>query len=199
MGHARCTFTCHISAPARSGQKYFTVFSNIYAKKKGIVNKFILTLRAIMISHEVDLVAGDFNGTVDEIAAVKTSVLLTKHLWTVSCLRHRAPHHCGDQVPFRTVGQTSADFTNHLALNVLESEQTWYIFHQAEIFCLTSHRSKLPSRNVASFGFVDWSDTWSKQYAYEPRISLKERPAECACGNPKRRIREIMGGRSLSS
>ena len=50
-----------------SAQKYFTVLSllvrNIYAKNKGIAKKLILTLRAIMISQEVDLVAGDFNGT----------------------------------------------------------------------------------------------------------------------------------------
>ena len=53
--------------PPVSGQKYFTVLSlhisNIYAKEKGIAKKLILTLRAIMISQEVDLVAGDFNGT----------------------------------------------------------------------------------------------------------------------------------------
>ena len=52
---------------AVSGQKFFTVLSlhisNIYAKKKGIAKKLILTLRAIMTSQEVDLVAGDFNGT----------------------------------------------------------------------------------------------------------------------------------------
>ena len=50
-----------------SGQKYFTVLSlhisNIYAKKKGIAKKLVLTLRAVMISQEVDLVASDFNGT----------------------------------------------------------------------------------------------------------------------------------------
>ena len=46
--------------------------------------------------------------------------------------------------------------------------------------------------------FVDWSNTWSKQNAYEPRISLKERPAECAYWNPKRRISEIMSDNSLS-
>ena len=49
-----------------SGQKYFTVLSlhisNIYAKKS-IAKKVILALRAIMISEEVDLVAGDFIGT----------------------------------------------------------------------------------------------------------------------------------------
>ena len=53
--------------PPVSGQKYFTVLSlyicSIYAKKKGIAKKLILTLRATMISQEVDLVAGDFNGT----------------------------------------------------------------------------------------------------------------------------------------
>ena len=53
--------------PPVSGQVTFTVLSlhisNIYAKKKGIAKKLIQTLRAIMISQEVDLVAGDFNGT----------------------------------------------------------------------------------------------------------------------------------------
>ena len=52
---------------AVSGQKFFTVLSlhisNVYAKKKGIAKKLIQTLRASLISQEVDLVAGDFNGT----------------------------------------------------------------------------------------------------------------------------------------
>ena len=45
-------------------QKSFTVslhISNIHIKKKGIAGKLNLTLRAIMIFQEVDLVAGDFN------------------------------------------------------------------------------------------------------------------------------------------
>ena len=50
-----------------SGQKFFTVLSllicNIYAKNKSIAKKLILTLRAIMISRKVDLVARDLNGT----------------------------------------------------------------------------------------------------------------------------------------
>ena len=49
-----------------SWQKYFRVLSlhisNIY-DKRGVFKKLILTLRAIMISQEVDLVVGDFNGT----------------------------------------------------------------------------------------------------------------------------------------
>ena len=53
--------------PPLSGQKTFTVLnlhiSNIYAKKRGIAKKLILTIRAIMIVQQVDMVAGDFNGT----------------------------------------------------------------------------------------------------------------------------------------
>ena len=47
--------------------------------------------------------------------------------------------------------------------------------------------------------FVDWSKTWSKQDVHEQRISLKERPADCSYGNPKRRISEVMSDHSLSS
>ena len=47
--------------------------------------------------------------------------------------------------------------------------------------------------------FVVWSNTWSSQDAYEPRISLKERPAEGAYGNPKRRTSEIKSDHSLSA
>ena len=50
-----------------SGQETFTVLSqrisNIYAKKRGIAKKLILTIRAIMIGQQIDVVAGDFNGT----------------------------------------------------------------------------------------------------------------------------------------
>ena len=57
LSDARVRYLDHIV------QRYFTVLSlrtsNIYAKKKGIAKKLILTLRAIMSSQEVDLVAGD--------------------------------------------------------------------------------------------------------------------------------------------
>ena len=52
---------------AASGLKVFSVlslhFSNIYAKKKNVAKKIIQTIRAIMISQDIDLVAGDFNDT----------------------------------------------------------------------------------------------------------------------------------------
>ena len=47
-----------------SGQKTFTVLSlninNVYAEKRGMGKK--LTIRAVMLDENVDLVAGDFNG-----------------------------------------------------------------------------------------------------------------------------------------
>ena len=99
---------------AATGQKVFTVLSlhisNIYAKKKGIAKKFIQTLRAIMISQEVDLAAGDSNGQRGVVAAETISVLLIKPFLIVPCLRHRAPHRAGDLDPLRTIGQTFVDF-----------------------------------------------------------------------------------------
>ena len=62
-----------------------------------------------MISQQIDLVAGDFNGTAwrcrsrNNISAIDES------------LRHRALHHCGDPDQFRTTGLTSVDFLNRQA------------------------------------------------------------------------------------
>ena len=52
--------------PPLSGQETFSVMSldisNNNAKKRGITKKLILTLRAVMIGQQIDVVAGDFNG-----------------------------------------------------------------------------------------------------------------------------------------
>ena len=112
------------------------------------------SLRAIMISQEVDLGAGDFNGTawryrgndnlstIDE--AFMDSILPTPPgpppLWGPGSIPDNWADVCGFLKP-----PGSQRF--------LESEQTWFIFNPAEIPWSTSHRSKLPSRNVASFGF----------------------------------------------
>ena len=45
------------------------------------------------------------------VAAVTISVLLTKYFLTVPCLRRRAPHHCGDPEPSRTIGLPSVVFS----------------------------------------------------------------------------------------
>ena len=123
MGLARCSFTCLISSftSERTEMLYSALCSyqqHLRQKERHcqrssfslfVPSWFLRKLTWLQVTSMV-LHGG--------IAAKTTSVLLTKHSWTVSCLRLRAPHHCGDQVPFRTIGPTSADFSNHLALNV---------------------------------------------------------------------------------
>ena len=107
--------------PPVSGQKSLTVLSqhisNIYAKKKGIAKKLIQTLRAIMISQEVDFVAGDFNGTAWRCRSRDNLSTIDEAFSDCALPTPRAPHRCGDPDPFRTTGQTSVDFPNHLVLN----------------------------------------------------------------------------------
>ena len=51
----------------RNGKSYFTMMSlhinNHSAKKRGIGNNLLLTVRTAMLQEKVDMVAGDFNGT----------------------------------------------------------------------------------------------------------------------------------------
>ena len=92
--HSRAIFRL----PAVSGHKYFTVLylhiSNIYAKKSGIAEKLILILCAIVIRQEVDLAAGDFNGTTwryrsnDNLSTVCGAFM--------DCLAYATGPHCGD-------------------------------------------------------------------------------------------------------
>ena len=179
--------------PPVSGQKYFTVLSlrisNIYDKKKGIAKKLILTLHAIMISQEVVLVAGDFNGTawrcrsrdnfstIDE--AFMDSILPTPPgappLWGPGSIPDNWADVCGFLKPpgsqrFWKVNEHGAFSIPRITLGFRPNGQSCH------------HETWL------HLDFVDWS----KQKVYEQRISLNERPAECSYGNPKRRISEIM-------
>ena len=95
-----------------SGQKTFTVLSlhinNIYAKKRGIGKKLILTIRAVMFVEKVDLVlhGGATTGT--------TSVPSKKPLPTAPCRCLPAPHHCGDPDRSRATGLTFVGSLNLL-------------------------------------------------------------------------------------
>ena len=108
--------------PPVSGQKYFTVFSlhisNIYAKKKGIAKKLILTLRAIMISQEVDLVAGDFNGTAWRCRSRDNFITIDEAFLDSILPAPPVSTPLWDLDPNQTIRPTSVDFSNHLALNV---------------------------------------------------------------------------------
>ena len=89
------------------------------------------------------------------VAAATISVLSMKCFLIVPCLRRRAPHHCGDPDPSRTIGRTSVVFLKHLG-----SQRFWKVnkhgafsIHRKALG-LRPNDQKLPSRNVASFGFL---------------------------------------------
>ena len=133
-------------------------------------------------------------------AAETTSVLLTKHLRTVPCLRYRSSHQCGDLDPFWTIGPTSVDFSSHRVLTV--SGKCIGMVHSP------SHGRRMvyvPPINVAitktwlHLDFVDSNNRWSKHDDYDRHTSIKERPANYSYGTPKRRISEVMSDHSLSS
>ena len=67
MGHARGSFTCLISSSTTQRPEDFYGVVSSYKQylrpKRCMSKKLILTIRAIMIGHQIDLVAGDFNGT----------------------------------------------------------------------------------------------------------------------------------------
>ena len=151
-----------------SGQKYFTVLSlhisNIYAKKKGIAKKLILTLRAIMISQEVDLVAGDFNGTAWRYRG-KDNLRTIDEAFLDSILPTPpgAPTIVGTLDPFRTTGQTSADFSNHPVLTVFGMKNHGAYSIPRKTLGLRPNDQSCHHETWLHVDFVDWSNSWSKQ------------------------------------
>ena len=63
VGHARCSFTCLISSTTnqRPGNLYCVV--STYQQHLRQEERHRLTIRAIMISQQIDVVPGDFKGT----------------------------------------------------------------------------------------------------------------------------------------
>ena len=169
--------------PPVSGKKNFTVLSlhvsNIYAKNKGFAKKLILTIRAIMISQEVDLVAGDFNETPwrcrsrDNLCTIDEDfadcALPTPPgpppLWGPGSIPNNWADVCGFLKPdgsqrFWKVSKHGAFSLLRKALGLRPNDQschheTWIHLH-----------------------FVDLNSNWSKQAYYNGNIRLKEGPTD---------------------
>ena len=172
--------------PQLVGQKVFTVFllhiNNVFAKKRGIAKKIIQTIRALMISQDIDSVAGDFNGTAwrcrswDNISTDKEvfsdCALPTPPLWGPGSIPNNWADVCGFLKPpgsqrFWKVSKHGAFSIPRQALGLRSSDQschheTWIHLH-----------------------FVDWNNKWSQQTHYN--------------GPQKRNISEILSDHSQSS
>ena len=163
---------------------------NIYAKKKGISKELILTLRSIMISQEVDLVAVISMEQLGDVAAHTILLLLMKPLLTLLWGPRSIPNNwadvCGFLKPpgsqrFWKVNKHGAFSIPRKALGLRPNDQschheTWLHLH-----------------------FVDWNNKWSNQAYYNGNIRFKERLAVSSYGTQKRNISEVMSDHSLSS
>ena len=91
--------------------------SNNYVKKKGIAKENIQTIRAIVISRNIDLRAGVFNGTAWRCHS-RDNISTIDEVFS-ECLAYaaRSPRHGGEPDPSRTIGRTSVFFLSLLALN----------------------------------------------------------------------------------
>ena len=183
---------------AVSGQKFFTMLSlhisNIYAEKKGIAKKLFQTLRAIMISQEVDLVAGDFNGTAwrcrsrDNLSTIDEAfsdcaLPTSPGLPTVAGTRIHS-----EQLGRRLwISQTTGFPT------FLEKHGAFSIPRKA--LGVRPNDQSCHHETWLHMNLVDWSNTWSNQAYHKRNIRLKERPS----GTHKRHISEVMSDHSLSS
>ena len=174
--------------------------SNVYGKKKGIAKKLIQTFRASLISQEVDLVAGDFNGTawrcrsrdnlsaIDEVfsdCALPTPPAATP-LWGPGFILDKWADVCGFLNPPGSqrcwkVNKYGAFSIPRKALGLRPNDQSCH--HETWLY----------------LDFVDWSNTWSNQDYNNGNIRLKERPADSLYGTQQRHISEVMSDHSLSS
>ena len=190
--------------PPVSCQITFTVLSlhisNIYAKKTGTAKKLILTLRAIMVSQEFDLVVDDFNGTAwrcrsrDNLSTIDEAFTDCASpappgippLWGPVSIPGNWADACGFLKP--PGSQRFWKVNVHGAFSIPRSTLGLRLTDES-----CHHETWL------HLNFVDWSNTWSKQGDHDRHISLKERLGACSYGNQKRRISEVMSDHSLQS
>ena len=153
-----------------------------------------------MISQDIDLVAGDFNGatwrcrsrdnlsSIDEAfadCALPTPPGPTP-LWGPGTIPNNWGDVCGFLKPpgsqrFWKVNKHGAFSLPRQALGLRANDQschheTWLHLH-----------------------FVDWSNQWNHQARYNGNIRLTERPTNSGNRAPKRHICEVLSDHSLSS
>ena len=121
MGYARNALSCIISSPTTQQSVDFygvvsTYKQHLCPKKRYYQEAHPRQIRVIMIGQQIDVVAGDFNGTAwrcrnrDNISSIDEAF--------ADCALPTPPalHHCGDLVRFQTTGLTSVDSLRHQVL-----------------------------------------------------------------------------------
>ena len=135
------------------------------------------------------------------VVAVATILVLSmKYFLTLRCLRRRAPHHCGDPVPYRTIGRMSVVFSSPPRF-----QRFWKLIKQGafsiprQALGLRSSDQSCHHETWLHLQFVEWRNQWNHQAHYSVNIRIKEWPASSGKRAPKRNISEVLSDHSLSS
>ena len=187
-----------------SDQKIFTVLSlhinNVYAKKRGIGKKLILTIRAVTRDEKVDLVAGDFNGAAwrcgnrDNISTIEEAF--------ADCA---LPTPWGP-TPLWGPGSIPGNWADVCGfLEPPESNRHWKVrLHGAfsiprDVFGLRPTDQSCHHETWLHPDFVGWDDVQPQREKHCQRILPKERSSPYHYGKQKGRISDVMSDHSLSS
>ena len=174
----RCSFTCLFlsSWPVdRSSLMSLHYQQHLHQEERHHL-KLIHILCAIMISQEVDLVAGDFNGTAWRCRSRDNLSTIDEAFADCALPTPTAPHRCGDPDP--SIPNSWADVCGFL--NPPGSQRFWKVSKHGAFSILRKALGLRPNDQSCHhetwlhLHFVDWNNKWSHQAYY---IRLKERPA----------------------
>ena len=190
--------------PPLSDQKTFTRMSlhisNIYAKKTGYCKKRLITIRAIMIGQQIDLVAGDFNGTAWRCGNRKNISTIEEAF--ADCALPTPP----GPAPLWGPGSIPNNWADVCGfLKPTGSDRYWKVRMHGAFSIPRKTLGLRPTDQCCHhetwlhLDFVDWHSTQSHHDEHDRRIFLKERPTACSYGHQKRRISEVTSDHSLSS
>ena len=182
-----------------SGQKTFTVLSshisNIYGQKRVVGKKFILTIRAVMLDEHVDLVAGDFNGTVWRCS--NRNNISTIEEAFADCALPTLPGSTPLWRPGSVPGCWLMCVDSLSRLNPIDSTVPFSISHEA--LRLRPTDQSCHHKAWLHLDFVGWHDVQPQREQHGRRIFLEERSSPYHYGTQKGRISDIMSDHSLSS
>ena len=185
----------------RGGNSSFTVMSlhinNNYAKTRGIGKKLLLTVRAVMLDEQKDLVAGDVNGAA---WCRRTCVLSKKLLPTQTYLCLPAPHPCGAQGQCRVLSQTFAGFSSPQTLVNAGKYVSMVHFPFSTKLWAFAPRIKAVTMKCG-YTWISFSSmvTPSREKGTSQRLLLKERSAPHQRNKERCQADEDERDRSLSS
>ena len=187
-----------------SGQKTFTVLSlhisDIYAKKRGIGKKLILTIREVMLDEKVDLLAGDFNGAAWRCDNRKKISIIEEAFADCALPMPSGPP------PLWGPGSTPGKWADVSGfLKPPESDRHWKVrLHGAfsiprEALGIRPADQSCHHEAWLRYDFVEWRSEQSHRERDDRKIHLKERSAPYHYGKQKGHISDVMSDHSLPS